>query len=316
MQKGKVERRSALVYNIMSLWHTFAEPRFLRRLRKSLCLRGWEKRKDADDIRRRVEYYCRLQSGFSLGSNGKSIEETKLRDTHSCYWFDLMRYLRAFPKDKKIALINGDTWENPEYPVFAKARRLDDKTDNCVLMNLDSRRHFLKVYDPIPFDEKRGLLFFRGDVDSKENRRQFLKRWFGNPLFDLGDTSSRNKTEWEKERVPVEQHFNYKYILALEGHDVASALQWIMASNCIPVMPRPTVEGWLMHGALQPGKHYIEIADDFSDAEEKISYYNSHPEEARRISQASKEWASRFSDSKKEKIISYLVAGRYCELTK
>ena len=115
--------------------------------------------------------------------------------------------------------------------------------------------------------------------------------------------------------MKIEEHFSYKYILALEGYDVASALQWIMASNCIPVMPRPTTEGWLMHGALIPGIHYIEIADDFSDAEEQIAYYNSHPDEAKQISEASKEWARQFEDKKRESIISYLVAERYLMLS-
>ena len=73
-------------------------------------------------------------------------------------------------------------------------------------------------------------------------------------------------------------------------------------------MTKPTVESWLMHGAMEAGVHYIEIKDDFSDVEEKISYYNAHPEEAKRISEASKEWIGQFSDPRRESIISYLVA--------
>lgn len=309
-----VRKQPVFLYNIVSLWRSLVLPRFVRRIQRWLCLRGWESRGDAEEIKRRVNYYFPLHIPFSPGSGAREIRKISLSGSHSTYWYDLMRYLRGFPKREKIDFIDGDTWENPDYPVFGKARRLDEKAGNVALMNLDRRRHFLKVCDPIPFVEKRPQLFFRGDVDAKENRRRFMELWWGNPLFDLGDTSPRTETVWHKPRVRIEDHFRYKYILALEGHDVASALQWICASNCIPVMTRPTVESWLMHGAMIPGVHYIEISDDFSDAGEKIEYYNSHPEKAEAIAEASKEWARQFDDKRRENIIHYLVAEKYFSL--
>lgn len=71
-----------------------------------------------------------------------------------------------------------------------------------------------------------------------------------------------------------------------------------------------------MHSKLIPGVHYIEIADDFSDVEEKIEYYNARPEEAEKISKASKEWVAQFNDKKRENIIHYLVADRFFNLQK
>lgn len=313
MKRG-VRKQPVFLYNVSSLWRAAVVPRFVRRWQKKLCLRGWENRRDAEEIRRRVDYYFSRTEPFSPAEGAKEIGKIRLSGSHSTYWYDLMRYLRAFPKRKKIGYIDGDTWENPDSPVFGKARRLDEKRGNVALMNLDRRRHFLKVTDPVPFADKKPQLFFRGDVDAKENRRRFMKKWWGNPLFDLGDTSPRTDSEWHRPRVGIADHFDYKYILALEGHDVASALQWICASNCIPVMPRPTVESWLMHGAMIPGVHYIEIADDFSDAADKIEYYNAHPEEAERIARASKEWAGQFADPRRENIIHYLVAERYISL--
>ncbi|MDE6008401.1 MAG: lipopolysaccharide biosynthesis protein [Muribaculaceae bacterium] len=316
MKEGKVRKIPMLIYNIVGIWRTMILPRFVRRCQKNICLRNWEQRPDAEEIRRRVDYYFPPRLPFSPRSEARRIADIRLSESHSAYWYDLMRYLRAFPKEKRIEFINGDTHVNPEGVVFGKARRLDEKAPDVALMNLDRRRHFLKVEDPIPFIEKEPRLFFRGDVDAKENRRQFLSLWWGNPLFDLGDTSPRRQTEWHKPRVGIPEHFHYRYILALEGHDVASSLQWICGSNCIPVMTRPTVENWLMHGAMIPGVHYIEIADDFSDAAEKITYYNAHPDEAEAISRASQEWVSQFADKRRENIIHYLVAERYLNLLK
>lgn len=313
MKRGVI-KTPVFFYNVASLWRTVVLPRAIRRLQKKICLRNWEQRPDADYIRRRVDYYFPKRPPFTPGPEAKEIRKIRLLQCHSTYWFDLMRYLRAFPSRKKIEFIDGDTHVNPEGIVFGKARRLDSKAHNVALMNLDRRRHFLKINDQIPFLDKKPVLFFRGDVDAKENRKRFLNRWWGNPLFDLGDTSPRTDSEWHKPRVGIADHFNYRYILALEGHDVASAVQWICASNCVPVMTRPTVESWLMHGAMIPGVHYIEIAYDFSDAADKIAYYNTHPEEAEAISRASKEWAEQFSNKRRENIIHYLVAERYLKL--
>ncbi|MDE5842662.1 MAG: glycosyltransferase [Muribaculaceae bacterium] len=304
-----------LLYQLQSLWRTVILPRFVRRRQRELCLKNWEQRPDADEIRRRVDYYFPLTESFRPGANARPIGAIRLRDSHSTYWYDLMRYLRSFQPGRKIDFINGDTHENPSEVMFGKARRLDALRSNVALMNLDRRRHFIKISDNIPFDVKIPKLFFRGDVDAKENRRRFLEKWYGNPLFDLGDTSRRNITEWHKESVTIPQHFNFRYILALEGHDVASALQWICLSNCVPVMTRPTVENWLMHGAMIPGVHYIEIANDFSDAAEKIDYYNRHPEEARKIADASRAWMQQFADPRRENIIHYLIADKYLRLS-
>ena len=45
-----------------------------------------------------------------------------------------------------------------------------------------------------------------------------------------------------------EQLMRFKYVLSLEGNDVATDLKWRMAQNSVVVMPRPTKETWLMEG--------------------------------------------------------------------
>ncbi len=212
----------------------------------------------------------------------------------------------------RLPCISGDTFENPEVPVLCKARRLDDKIDNCVLFNMDKYRHFTNINDNIPFEEKANVLFFRGEIHGKPHRIRFFEKWANHPNFNIGDISRNWQSPWSATKVSIPEHFRYKYILVLEGNDVATSLQWVCESNCIPVMIRPTVESWIMHGAMISGVHYIEISPDFCDVADKIDYYNSHQDEARRISKASKEWIKQFSDSKRENIISYLVAERYC----
>lgn len=80
----------------------------------------------------------------------------------------------------------------------------------------------------------------------------------------------------------IREHLDYKFIMAIEGNDVASNLKWVMSSNSLAVMPRPTCETWFMEGTLIPDYHYIEVKDDFSDLEEKLNYYIAHPEKRKK----------------------------------
>ena len=90
----------------------------------------------------------------------------------------------------------------------------------------------------------------------------------------------------------IREHLEYKFILSLEGNDVASNLKWVMSSNSIAVMTRPTCETWFMEGKLIPDYHYIEIKDDLSDLEEKLNYYIAHPAEAEQIVEHAHEYVS------------------------
>ena len=44
-------------------------------------------------------------------------------------------------------------------------------------------------------------------------------------------------------RSPLKKH---KFILCIEGNDVASNLKWVMSSNSVAVMPKPKFESWFM----------------------------------------------------------------------
>jgi len=114
--------------------------------------------------------------------------------------------------------------------------------------------------------------------------------------------------------MTIKQHLDYKFILCLEGNDVASNLKWVMSSNSVAVMTRPTCETWFMEGRLIANYHYIAIKDDFSDLEEKLNYYINHPEEAKAISRHANEYVKQFRNNKREDLISLLVLKKYFEI--
>jgi len=72
--------------------------------------------------------------------------------------------------------------------------------------------------------------------------------------------------------MTIDEQLEYKFILSLEGNDVATNLKWIMSSNSLAFMPRPKYETWFMEGNLVPNHHYILIKDDYSDLEERLKY--------------------------------------------
>ena len=70
-----------------------------------------------------------------------------------------------------------------------------------------------------------------------------------------------------------------------------------------------------MEGTLRPNYHYIEVKDDFSDLEERLTYYIEHPEEAEAIIQHAHEYVAQFQDQERERLISLLVLQKYFEMT-
>lgn len=301
-------------------------PRVMTNHEAQMLLDGWQERPDADYIRDRVDFYCRKSCEEKADSqisgkvdiipegSGMNVWKTTagyIRPDrfHSQYVYDLNPYLRAWPADTPLLFCDNDVTEAIPRPAITKARRLDlPGAENGILFNMDTRLLFHHPYDPIPFEKKIPKLLFRGQCAFKPRRLQLIKMWSDSPFCDIADTST---PEGKKKWMPIERQFAYRFILAPEGNDVSSALQWIMASGCVPVMTRPKVENWLMQSRLEPGKHYIEIADDFSDAEEKIQYYIDHPEEAKAIAGESRKWARQFFNEEREDIIKHLILRKY-----
>ena len=54
---------------------------------------------------------------------------------------------------------------------------------------------------------------------------------------------------------------------------------------------------------------------DFSDLEERLTYYIEHPDEAEAIIQHAHDYISQFRDEKREKLISVLVLKKYFDIT-
>ncbi|RZA01082.1 MAG: hypothetical protein EOP47_11985 [Sphingobacteriaceae bacterium] len=220
-----------------------------------------------------------------------------------------------FNNNLKVNYLPGDIIHVPHVPTIQKSRPIACDNANAVLLNLDKHRHFVFVHDKTPFAAKKDMLVGRGTV-TQPHRIKFMELHFNNPLCDVGQVNKKGgNANWLKPKLSITGHLLYKFILSLEGNDVATNLKWIMSSNSVAVMPRPKYETWFMEGKLIPDFHYIMIKDDFSDLDEKISYYLAHTDKAQQIAKNANKYVAQFFDKDKEDIIALLVLQKYFKYT-
>ena len=272
---------------------------------------------DFAELADRVDYYNKLATSCTLSADAPTLASHHLGKREHVYYFDTREFTRFFQQQFRWHHIPGDVTFVPEEPTIVKSRPIAGDNANSVLLKLNKIRHFVFVNDHVPFAQKKSLAVFRGKTRLKPKRIAFFNRHFGNPLCDLGDTSTKSgdPDEWKTGKMTIREQLAFKFILAIEGNDVASNLKWILSSNSVAIMPRPEFETWFMEGRLVPNVHYIEIAPDYADLDEKIRYYSEHPEGAEKIIQNAQAHVAQFGDPLRERLLSLLVMKKYFDLT-
>ncbi|GAA4902903.1 glycosyl transferase family 90 [Mucilaginibacter defluvii] len=267
------------------------------------------------EITDRVNYYNKLQANVALGADAIQLQNMAIFKSPKAYNFDTFEYTRYFDPELKATFLFGDVIHTPDTPTIQKSRPIASDNANAVLLKLDKYRHFVFVDDKVPFEQKKDILIGRGVV-TQPHRIKFMEMYFDSALCNLGQVNSNGgNIAWLKPKIGIDEHLQYKFVLSLEGNDVATNLKWIMSSNSVAVMPGPRYETWFMEGRLIPNVHYIHIKDDFSDLEERLQYYITHPAEAREIALNANNYVKQFFDKAKEDMISLLVLQKYFECT-
>lgn len=305
---------------------TLLIPNFFYRFRRGYLLRKFEKMSESERayILDRVDYYCKLKDveGYTELDGVKRLSDHKLRTKaergySSPYFFDTYEYTRSLPLSLKWAYFFGDVNFVTPIPAVTKSRPIGDHNVNSVILKLNKLRHFIFVDDSKKFEDKSHLAVFRGDINGKPVRLDFVSKYHNSKICDTGDVSSRTifPPEWHKPKMTIPEQLDFKFILALEGNDVASNLKWVMSTNSVAVMPRPRRETWFMEGRLIPNYHYIEISSDLENLEERILYYRDHPQEAMQIARNANEYCKQFLNRQREEIISHLVLQKFFKET-
>lgn len=308
-----------LLYYISSYLRVIV-PRMITQRMLSRRLKEYSKMDEAEKkaIKERVDYYMKRNEPFPIPHINIKLEDFTLKNCkskercadeacgyiHSTHFYDIYEYSRYFPDNMRFSYTSGDVWYNLLEPGICKSRPLKEGNENNVLLKLNKLRHFRWVNDPYAWKDKECRILFRGAIDKKPRRQAFVDMWKDHEWVDaIGKP------------LTLKEHLTARYIMALEGNDVATNLKWVMSSNSVAVMPKPTCETWFMEGKLIPNYHYILIKDDYSDLVERITYYENHPDEAIAISQHAHEWVEQFRNKKREDLISLMVLEKYFRLS-
>jgi hypothetical protein len=269
---------------------------------------------DEDAMFDRVDYYNKLESNFVLDKE-KIIKDISTKQG-GVYSLDLMEYTRYFSQEYKISYLFGDITNVPDIPSIVKSRPVANNI-NSILINMNKVRHFYFVSKDIKFKNKNNKLVWRGAV-YRDNRIQFMKKFFKkSDLIDVGDFSNGRShyPQWHVPFMSIKEQLQNKFILAIEGNDVATSTKWIMSSNSLCFMTKPKYETWFMEGRLIPNHHYVLVKDDYSDLEEKVEYYIDNSTEAEAIVINANKYIEQFRDKKSEDWLHFKVLEKYFKLS-
>ena len=313
--KSRKYKNSKFLYNFKNLF-TYCLPNTIFHATLDYHLSKTENY-DLSYITTRVNYYNKLENPYPINETFiplKAFVLGKGYKPHSCF-FDTYEYTRYFNKNYKLSFLFGDITKVPAFPRIVKSRPINNFNANSVILKLNKLRHFMYVNDQKNFQTKKNMLIGRG-ANYQQHRIAFYEKYFGHPLCNLGQvkTPKTKHPEWNVAYTPIVDHLDYKFILCLEGNDVASNLKWVMSSNSLAVMPKPKYETWFMEGTLIPNFHYVEIKSDYSDLEEKLNYYIKNTEEALLIIENAHKYVADFQNKDREDLISLLVLQKYFNL--
>jgi hypothetical protein len=268
-----------------------------------------------DEQKNDIDYYCKIDQPISLDKAFKLRDINLLKN--SGYTYELYNILYPFREEIRFNFIPGDVTTIPDYPAFVKSRPIEGKNSNSVLLPLDTLRHFRFVNDRNSFADKLEGLVWRGAAYQK-HRLKFLESCSSLSFVNAGNTAvSKNKNiPFAKPKMSIKDQLRYKFVLSLEGNDVATNLKWIMSSNSVCIMPRPKYETWYKEGTLIPNYHYIEIRDDFLDIEDVFARYVSDKTACEAIISNAQDFVSNYFSSRNMLYVARLVALKYLKFVK
>ena len=278
-------------------------------------------------IKSRVRYYFKKTSNFRVSNTGKNSSELFwnqfFKNKQNSHFIDFYMLLQFFNKKNKVDFIYSTkdyidsviAKKHHPYPTFVKSRPIDSHNQNSILLKLNQVKLFHFINDTKKFENKKNQAVWRGDIRNNSIREDFVKNFYRTLLFDIGQTSPKQDVAWMKSFMSIKDQLDYKFIFCLEGKCISTNLFWAMSSNSVCVMPKPKYESWFMEGKLEDGVHYIKVKDDFSDAEEKIEFYNNNNDKCLEIINNANKFVEQFKDRKQERLIQLLILKQYFKST-
>lgn len=241
------------------------------------------------------------------------------------------RFLVWYPHDRV---------ERFDFPILVKSRSISpsENATGSVLFRLNSARHFgLRLSHVVQnrdkeaaFRDKTPRVVWRGAPTGygfgnnipfrSVSRQTLIEKYYGfpSPLIDVGLVlvTKPEHAPWkkyQKDEMSLDTLLSYKYLLSVEGNDVATNLKWALASNSLVLMPRPQVSSWFMEDALLPYVHYLPVRDDFDDLERQVEWAERNPGKCEEMIANAHQYVEPFLDVKKERKLQMSVLRYYLD---
>ena len=115
----------------------------------------------------------------------------------------------------------------------------------------------------------------------------------------------------KKPPLKISEMKRYKYLPVVDGNDKSSSLGWVMASNSVPIMPKPRFHSWMCEPWLESGVHYVQVKADWSDFDEQLEWCRQNDSECKKIGENGIEFMKQFMDETKENYIESKLA-QFC----
>jgi hypothetical protein len=287
----------------------------------------------------RIKYYCGENLNKKICFNKKFLTDTMFLDLSNMgnkndneYKKDLINFIEKNKLQNKFKnnIINYCPRDRVELfdvlPTMVKSRLIHNNTNYSILTKMNCIRHFdnlqnLKKED-ISFEEKKNSLIWRGsttgygfenNIPYRTTSRQTLIEKYCNQEslendIDVGLTKitqgAINKQDYYKKflkpTMSRKELLTYKYILSVEGNDVATNLKWILCSNSLLLMPKPQCESWIMESHLFPYVHYVPVKDDFSDLQRQLIWCKRNKKKCKEIIKNANQYMKPFLNKKNE----------------
>ena len=262
----------------------------------------------------RLHLYCKLRTPFAIPDQSITAQDIGL-GKQSQYAGDLLRCLYPYFLNERFVKEFGDVTWIPEVPSFVKSRPIAGDHQNAVLLPLNVRRHLIFPSDPTPFESKKSQIIFRAGSYPPQ-RLAFLNVARGLPFCDAGDSKLPKDHPYHRPWVSIHEQMKCKYIVSIEGNDVATNLKWILHSNSLCLMPKPRFETWFLESRLIAGVHYVQLEEDYSNLIAVFEHYEKNPQDALTIIGHAQAYTQSFLDSAQEQLLAKHVCKAYFDAQK
>lgn len=204
-------------------------------------------------------------------------------------------------------------FQGPFLPIFATSGQrgyvdipIPNEDDLSLAMNPPK-------YKAVPWEEKKPVAIFRAGkatgcgLTPKTNMRLKLSL-MRSPLLDVGivDTKLKNMKfdpeeglgflETSLRKVPevplLGGQDTFKYIIHVDGNVLAYRLLKSMLTGSLILRVSSPFIHWL-DNKLQAGKHYVSVADDLSDLEEKLAWCQQNDSKCKKIAETGRKFAEK-----------------------